>query len=302
MSRILIVRAGALGDVLLLRPVVASLRRAHIDVTLMAPARSGSVLVGDGSDDAQRLLVWDGCDVARLLLAGDGADDAARRETFGTYDAVLCYSRSPEIAPRLAALSDRVIAHDPTPRSGHAADWLAQPLSALGIPQIVPSKLTPLLDEADRALLGRLPDRFLAIHPGSGSPRKNWPADRFAALATRLSNGLPWLLSLGPADEAEAAALRGTASAVTTRDLPPRRLGALLSRAGLYIGNDSGVSHLAAACGVATVALFGPTDPKTWAPLGPRVRAVKAEDEDLRSLNVDEVRRVAVTLADERSR
>jgi ADP-heptose:LPS heptosyltransferase len=52
-------------------------------------------------------------------------------------------------------------------------------------------------------------------------------------------------------------------------------LAALLARAGAYVGNDSGVTHLAAASGAPTIALFGPTDPRVWAPLGPRVEVIR---------------------------
>ena len=117
-----------------------------------------------------------------------------------------------------------------------------------------------------------LPPRFAAIHPGSGSRRKNWPAERFADVAR--SFGGPWLLVAGPADHEAVSVLAEVEGAVIARELAPRALASLLSRAGVYLGNDSGVTHLAAAAGAPTVALFGVTDPRTWAPIGPRVRVV----------------------------
>jgi ADP-heptose:LPS heptosyltransferase len=66
-------------------------------------------------------------------------------------------------------------------------------------------------------------------------------------------------------------------------------LGALLSRAGAYLGNDSGISHLAAAWGAPTLSLFGPTDPAVWAPLGPRSRALRSPSGTLEGLSVDAV-------------
>jgi heptosyltransferase-2 len=117
----------------------------------------------------------------------------------------------------------------------------------------------------------RLPPRFLAVHPGSGSPAKNWPASRFAEAVRALSPGRGWLLVSGPADADAAGALAGEPGGVHARELPPRLLGALLSRAGLFLGNDSGVTHLAAAFGAPTLALFGPTDPAQWAPAGATV-------------------------------
>ena len=136
-----------------------------------------------------------------------------------------------------------------------------------------------------------LDDGFLAIHPGSGSPAKNWPAERFAEAARRLSGGRPWLLLRGPAEE-ESAAWPG---AVVAREWPLRPLGAALSRAGLVLGNDSGVAHLAAASGAPTLTLFGPTDPALWAPVGRSVATVRAPGGALRALDVDAV--VAAALA-----
>jgi ADP-heptose:LPS heptosyltransferase len=265
------------------------LRRAGAEVTLLAPEGPGSALVGEGPEEARRIVAWDGRDAARLI-AGE-ADVPA----FGRFEAALCYSRSADVARALESVSPRVVVHDPAPASEHAAAWLARPLSALGIPVVAPVSLVATDEERDvtHALRERLPPRFLAVHPGSGSARKNWPAERFAELAARLSNGAPWLLSLGPADEREAAALHAAPGAVITRDLPPRHLGALLASAGLYVGNDSGVSHLAAAYGAPTLALFGPTDPAAWSPIGTRVRVLRASNEDLSQLGVNEVEDVA---------
>jgi ADP-heptose:LPS heptosyltransferase len=80
---------------------------------------------------------------------------------------------------------------------------------------------------------------------------------------------------------------------VHARDLPARVLGAVLAHAGLYVGNDSGVSHLAAAWGAPVLALFGPTDPAQWAPVGPRVKVLRAKDEKMESLERQDVEREA---------
>ena len=72
-------------------------------------------------------------------------------------------------------------------------------------------------------------------------------------------------------------------------NLPLRTLGAVLSRAGLFLGNDSGISHLAAAGGTRTLALFGPTDPAQWAPVGRAVLTLRPASADLADLQVDGV-------------
>jgi ADP-heptose:LPS heptosyltransferase len=79
------------------------------------------------------------------------------------------------------------------------------------------------------------------------------------------------------------------ADVVVAEDLTVRVLGAVLARAGVFVGNDSGVGHLAAAWGAPTVALFGPTDARTWAPEGARVRAVQSRSGDMEGIRVGEV-------------
>src|SRR6185503_10780264 len=156
--------------------------------------------------------------------------------------------------------------------------WLCGPLAELGVAEAgdpPPLRATAEETEAVAPWLERLPPGFLALHPGSGSAAKNWPPARFAALASALASGHPWLLVEGPADEECAATLRELPGVVVARHLPARVLAALLAQAGRFVGNDSGVSHLAAACGASTLALFGPTDPASWGPVGPNARVLR---------------------------
>ncbi len=110
------------------------------------------------------------------------------------------------------------------------------------------------------------PAGYAVIHPFSGSPRKNWPLERFRETAAILQRQLPVHWCAGPEEELDGA--------VRFPDL--RGLARWLAAASVYIGNDSGISHLAAACGVPVVALFGPTDPRMWAPRG-RVHVLRFE-------------------------
>ena len=112
------------------------------------------------------------------------------------------------------------------------------------------------------------------IHPGSGSIRKNWPIEEFSTLARELeSHGRSVTWSLGPAEER----MRVPDPASVIRPDAPVMMARELAAARLYIGNDSGITHLAAAIGCATVAVFGPTDPKVWAPLGPSVTIIQGK-------------------------
>jgi ADP-heptose:LPS heptosyltransferase len=226
------------------------------------------------------------------LLTSEGLPPGPLRDLLSSFDTAIAYTRNQDLVHALSGVIPRVRAHDPAPpaEAGHAAAWLARPLSELGVgvPHGPPPVARPTRAEreATASLLQRLPPGFLAIHPGSGSPAKNWPAERFAAFAATLSEGRPWLLVEGPADAAIAPRLRDRPNVVVAASLPPRVLGAALAEAGVYVGNDSGVSHLAAAWGAPTVALFGPTDPDIWSPLGPCVAIVPSPDGTMTSITI----------------
>ena len=206
------------------------------------------------------------------------------------FGAAIVFSRTPVLVKRISEIVPTVVQRDPSPPPGvgHASVWLADAVRELGIPvrndEPPPLSTTP----AETAeLTSRLPDRFLALHPGSGSPRKNWPVERFAALADALAPQEPFALIDGPADYEVSARLANIAErAVPVRDRSVSFVAALLRRARLCVGNDSGVSHLAAAVGTPTLALFGPTDPFVWGPVGAGARTLRAPDGDLERLEV----------------
>jgi ADP-heptose:LPS heptosyltransferase len=113
----------------------------------------------------------------------------------------------------------------------------------------------------------------LAIAPGSGAREKNWPVESFEMVAQcwRERSGGVVLIILGPAEEEHGGYDSLCRHSLVIRGTNISRLAALLRRCSLYIGNDSGISHLAAAVGVPTVAVFGPSDVAQWAPRGKSV-------------------------------
>ncbi len=140
----------------------------------------------------------------------------------------------------------------------HATDFY------LNQAESVAGRCVPRLPRIDCA---RRDEGFAVIHPFSGSAAKNWPLDRYRELAGRLAERMPVYWCAGPSEELEGA--------VRMEDL--YQLASWLARARIYIGNDSGITHLAAAAGAPVVALFGPTDPSVWAPRGDHVRIVATE-------------------------
>jgi ADP-heptose:LPS heptosyltransferase len=166
----------------------------------------------------------------------------------------------------------------------HVCQFLRKQFVRLGLfIEGKPLTLEPAAAQKQEALdlisrLG-LRQRPVFIHPGSGGRRKVWPLANWLGLIdwVRRELSAQVLLSIGPADEYIndlAQAVRQWAIPVVS-GLSLPKLSALLSLCPLYMGSDSGVSHLAAAVGVPTLAVFGPTDPYVWAPGGNRVVAVR---------------------------
>jgi hypothetical protein len=287
--RITVVRAGGLGDTLLLLPALQWLRARLPGARL--------TLVGSAWAEALRPLLPFPLDVARfdaprLAPLFAGAPPREVPPALGEADAVILYTAEPASPfARHAARACRgpCVVWGTAPAPGrHAALHFLGPLAAgppgpadLPVPALhVPPELA---DGARTWLAARLgPDAGpAAIHPGSGGRRKCWAPERFAALAARL--GAPVLLIEGPADRDACEGVRSRLPAAgpplaEARALPLTELAALLGRCAAYVGNDSGISHLAAALGLPTVAVFGPTDAAVWAPRGPRVRVTAGGD------------------------
>jgi len=131
--------------------------------------------------------------------------------------------------------------------------------------------------------------RPVLAHPGSGGRRKIWPLRRWWSLVELLieERRLPVVLTLGPADECLVDFAKGVRElgvhVLSGLSLPA--LSSFLASSRLYVGNDSGVSHLAAAVGAESVVIFGPTNPHVWAPVGPGVQVVRASWDERDSLD-----------------
>ncbi len=123
--------------------------------------------------------------------------------------------------------------------------------------------------------------RVVVIHPGSGSREKCWHLDNFCKLGETLANkDMQVLFLLGPAelerfDDEAVKRIEGVGKCVSGLGLA--EVMQITACAHLYIGNDSGITHLAAGLGAATLAIFGPTDPALYGPIGPRVTIFNAE-------------------------
>jgi ADP-heptose:LPS heptosyltransferase len=123
---------------------------------------------------------------------------------------------------------------------------------------------------------------IVVFHPGASHVRKRWPTENFTAVISHLQqqNGIEILLCEGPLERGVCEGIVGglppetDRCAATVRIENLGRLAAVLRHCNLYVGNDSGIAHLAAALGTPTLAVFTATDPKVWAPRGPQVKVL----------------------------
>jgi heptosyltransferase-3 len=187
-------------------------------------------------------------------------------------------------------------------RSGHKIAQLAAVLRL--DPPPLPVVWTAPQDRARAAALLPADRPIVALAPTANWPPKIWPAERFAALFVALRDGpLPGAIPAifaGPGEvERETAAplLRALPGAIDlTGLLGVPEAAACLARAALFVGNDSGLMHLAAAAGAPTLGLFGPTDAAEYAPSGRRAAAVAATTRLMQDLTVAEALTAATTL------
>jgi heptosyltransferase-3 len=284
---IVVLRGGALGDIVLTLPVLQALRDFYPGclITLVAPYPQAILALYH----ADRLLDLNSARLVGLFKPGTSFQDEVRELLRA--DLILSYLSDPDrIIEQKLVLSDTTkflqgpfrLDLDRRP----AVEQLAQPLAILGIASIDP---VPRLTAPSPTR----PMNRLAIHPGSGSRNKNWPIGHWAALLSELMPMFDEVLLIsGEADNEIAEAILPLIPATKLRPCFNRSLWDLLSELSpsrLFIGHDSGVTHVAAATGVATVALFGPTDPSIWAPNGDHVIVIRSPDRTMAGLSVETV-------------
>lgn len=297
--RLLVLRGGAIGDFMMTLPALQALRTrwpmAHI--SLFGYPHVGELMTAAKMVNEFRSL--EDSSMAQLFSSNPNfsADDSTYVQSF---DVVLSYLHDPEqiLAANMRRLGARkFIQGSPLVETVHAMEHLLQPLKELSI--TVPEARARLrLDDTLQQQKGRrwlnhneLHSPVLAIHPGSGSPKKNWPGERFIELYQRACrrHWNPFFI-LGEADRALAGAIFDELpDAAILSGVTLVETAAVLSVCDAYVGNDSGITHLASALECPMVALFGPTRPDLWGPRGPHVTILRHADEQTASIGVDEV-------------
>ena len=271
---VLVIRSAALGDMILTLPAIAALRSRVRGVELLG--RLPGANLGRGSKLASVVHSIDRRPFHALF--DQNIDDSELLEFLGRFDLVVSWSCLELLSEKLEKLGVELISSEPFPPPHvHVAEHFMQTLLQLGVSgdDVVPFIQFDGTDmpSVHPSLSDLIEGSFVALHPSSGNPKKNWPAERFLSLARLVhAEGLQPLWIQGEADTEVVQLLHDRFPAVVARDLHLLDLARLLSKAAIYIGNDSGVSHLAAAVGTPTLAIFGPTNPKQWAPRGRFVR------------------------------
>jgi heptosyltransferase-3 len=302
-SRVLVIFPGALGDLVCLIPALDAIARRHRDASLELMARAELARFMVGRSVVSRAHSIDAREVGALFT--DSHDALAHARTFfSSFDRIysfFAFDDSRFRANLIAATNGLVSFHPFRPDGpGHVALLYLRSIDETATPDsLLDARIEPTPDDlsaAANALAASSPlaassrDRrnFIAIFPGSGSPLKNWPAANFAALASTLATSAAVAIILGPAEaplESFFAPLRACGVSVMTN----LELGIVAGMARLstaFIGNDSGVSHLASATGARGIVIFGATDPSRWAPRG-RVTILRRDP--IGSLSVAEV-------------
>jgi len=257
--RRLLIRPGGIGDCILSLPAMEFLKADYTEVWVreeVAPLIRFADRVRSITSTGLNLLGLPDVPAAPGLI-----------EQLRSFDSIVSWygSNRDEFRSHVAALNlpFRFLAALPTPgETIHAADFFLRQVGVEG-------RAVPRIDCPDVSRRN-----FAAIQPFSGSARKNWPLERFRDLAERLRIPVEWCA--GPEETLENA-LRLTNLWDVARWLASARV---------YIGNDSGITHLAAAVGTPVVAIFGPSDHTVWAPRGENVQIVRGS---LESISVDRV-------------
>ncbi|MCI0744768.1 MAG: glycosyltransferase family 9 protein [Verrucomicrobia subdivision 3 bacterium] len=278
MAGILVIRGGAIGDFILTLPALAALRRQFPSarLELLAYPHVAQLAFAAGLVDDIRSI--DGQPLAGFF-APDAPLDSGLQGYFERFSVVISYLYDPdEIFQTNVRQSCRgqfiVGPHRPDERKPlHATEVFLAPLQRLAIfdPDPVP-RLAIAPESTGTAAI--------ALHPGSGSERKNWPLQNWIALANELARrpGTRLLLVGGEAErgklEVLATRLAGTRFEVADR-LPLTQLAPRLAACSAFVGHDSGITHLAAALGIPTFALWAGSIQSIWEPRGNNVKIIR---------------------------
>jgi heptosyltransferase III len=303
MNRILVIRGGAIGDFILTLPALKALRDARPQAHMEILGYKHIAVLAENRFYAQAVRSIEYGPLARFF-ARNSELPAELADYFASFDLVISYLYDPDRifegnlhrsgVENLITGPARIVEN-----AGHAARQLARPIEQQGINVVnLAERIFPSIEDREFAskFLASVPQPSVAMHPGSGSDQKNWPLENWISLfspGSRFADLERLLVISGEADKAQTDQLERewkNRDVRFARNLPLPRLAAVLERS-IFIGHDSGISHLAAAVGANCILLFGPTDPDIWAPKNENVRVLRPPSgklSDLETRSVEE--------------
>jgi heptosyltransferase III len=301
MNGILVIRGGAIGDFILTLPALKVLRDSRPQAHLEILGYKHIAVLAENRFYAQAVHSIEYGPLARFF-ARNSELPAELADYFASFDLIVNYLYDPdrvfETNLRRCGVQNLICgAARIVENAGHAARQLARPIEQLGINVVdFAERIFPSIEDREfaREFLASVPPPIIAIHPGSGSHEKNWPLENWIGLFSpdgRFADLEHLVVISGEADEAQTDQLERewkNRDVRFARNLPLPRLAAVLERS-IFIGHDSGISHLAAAAGANCILLFGPTDPDVWAPMNENVRVLRAPNAKLGDLRIEHV-------------
>ncbi|MBA2742818.1 MAG: glycosyltransferase family 9 protein [Chthoniobacterales bacterium] len=312
MQRILVIRGGAIGDFVLTLPAIKLLRDAYPDSHIEILGYKHIIALAEHRfyADAIRSIEY----AAFASFFARGAElPSELAHYFASFDLIVSYLFDPdrifEANLRRCGVETFLACSPKVTGSEHASRQLAALMVELGLTLASSAaQLYPSCNDhiAASALVAAPPARLIALHPGSGSAKKNWSIVNWRALGEKLLSRGPDVALIVVGGEAETSlkvlcdAWSG-ARVTFVIGQPLTTLAAVIARCTVFLGHDSGISHIAGAVGTRSLVLFGPTDPSVWAPANDNVHVLRAPARDLAQLGVDEVyHRISALLSDAR--
>ncbi|MGD9287491.1 MAG: glycosyltransferase family 9 protein [Desulfobacterales bacterium] len=273
-KKLLIIHQGALGDFVLIFPAVIRLHRYFDEIDALCQSGLGKLAESLGIVSS-----WHPLESAPVATLFSDTIDPKIKAVLTSYKTIIVFTISKRLEQNirhLASVSVCCIPPKPPVRvRQHLTEFVIEKLEDCGL-------ITKMDSGGDKIFLHNrrikaiCTDQIL-IHPGAGSTLKRWPISDFLEVAAKLEvDGMKPEFVLGPAEE-DLSEILANSDRIVHRFSDLLALAELLKSAAGYIGNDSGVSHLAAFIGLPTTAIFGPTDPERWAPLGRCVSIVGSE-------------------------
>jgi ADP-heptose:LPS heptosyltransferase len=287
-GNVLVIHQGAVGDLVLSLPALAGLRKFYPNARFEMAGFPHILSLIEGRYYADKVVSIDGSDWASLYLEQRDIPHRLARYLSG-FDIGIIFTANPNqiFSENLQRTGIKYVfpigTVPPNGKKVHVIDYILSSANDMGL-EILHTPPRLYLRESDRLLAHDFLKRYsinegkilAAIHPGSGGKKKVWMPQRFAEVMYELSRRMNpgFLIICGPADEPFVEPILAKThplNPVLIKDISLVHVASILEKCRIYIGNDSGITHMAAALARPTVALYGPTDPEIWGPRGPYV-------------------------------